>query len=159
MRLPIGMIAFLAAASFSAEALFQTRSVAGARLSAEEAERYDRIKKAPGVVRAKLVEVNAVALSRSMIQLEFFDGVRSEFSVENRKGEALWKGKSGRNFDRFVIRKIGNRYSGQVLHDGRRYVLMPLQPGVSVLYQQNLERIDCGTTDTTRKVVEARHAK
>jgi hypothetical protein len=132
---------------------FETRSVSSAGLKEHELQRYERLKKAPGVLRIKLVSLNEEALSHgAWVELPLFGNVREGFRVSKDERDPVWKGRSGKNFDRFVIRKIGGRYSGHVLYKGRQYVLTPVKSGVSALYELD-GQFECGM-DNNSEVAE-----
>jgi hypothetical protein len=123
---------------------FEERTVSSAQLSQKETQRYERLKKASNVLRAKLVAINDEMLTRGgSVEMPLFENLRADYQVSKEEREEVWKGRSGKNFDRFVIRKIGGMYSGHILHKGRQYVLTPLKSGVSMLYEMSLE-FECG---------------
>jgi hypothetical protein len=143
MRLFLCLAVCLVHSGICAQA-FEARTVSGARLSEAESKRFERLKKAPGVVRARLIAINEESLlDGALAELSLFDNVRVGFRVSKSEREQVWKGRAGRNFDRFVIRKVGGRYSGHILRDGKQYVLTPITKGVSALYEVD-GQFECG---------------
>lgn len=138
------IVACLSSVAFGKDPVFQERADLSARLNTKEAARYDRIKKSSGVLRAKLIAVNDTSFSQGTVQLEMFAGARGDFRVAKDKREDVWKGK-GKNLDRFVIRKIGGKFTGHILHRGTQYVLVPIKGGVSVLIEQSNAGLQCGS--------------
>lgn len=141
MLSPSKVILFLAVAIFGAETAFQSRTMA--ELAVEEVERYERIRKAPGVKQARLVALDDARLTKSDIRLDFFNGLREDFRMEEGRERNVWVGRSGKNFDRLVIRKSSRGYSGHILAAGRKYVVVPIKAGVSALYEIR-GGVDCG---------------
>jgi hypothetical protein len=121
---------------------FEARTVVSAQLTERETQRYERFRKMPGVRDVKMVAVDEQVLSRSTLPVDLA-GARVEFKVTRSKSDALWKGRSGKNFDRFVVRNINGLYSGHLLVDGRLYVMTPIKKGVSVLYEMKAN-LECG---------------
>jgi hypothetical protein len=134
MRIAVITVFAIACVAYSSEALFQSRTVSSAGLKQTESQRYQRMQELPGVVRVKLVEVNEAAFSQKNVRLTFF-GSEADYSVSKRPRESVWSGRSGVNFDRYVIRKVGSGYSGQLLRGGKQYVLVPVKENVSALYE------------------------
>lgn len=123
-----------AVSSVFAESVFEERSVESARLTAAESERYEMMKRMPGVVRAKLIAIDEKALSRATSsEMSFFDGAKQQFQVTSTASGA-WKGRV-EGSDRFVLRSFDGNYSGHLLINGRSLVLTPVKPGLSVLYE------------------------
>ena len=151
MLAPLRIITLLSVGAFCAEAAFHSRTLTG--LNVEEGERYERIKRAPGVTQVRLIALDEVRLTKSKVQLEFFNGLREDFGLEGGRDRDIWVGRSGNNFDRFIIRKIGGRYSGHILHRGKRYVLIPIVPGVSALSEMH-GRYECGIGALEKRVLK-----
>jgi hypothetical protein len=131
----------------TASQAFEARSVSAAGLSELEAKRYERILRAPGVKRARLFTIHEESLVHgAWVEIPFFGGIREGFRVTKDGREAVWKGRGRDNFDRFVIRKVGGKYSGHILLKGRQYVLAPIKARYLILYEIENE-FECGTQD------------
>ena len=125
-----------------AAAALEARTPESAHLNEREIRQFERIKKLPGVRRAKLVTVDDEVLSNKAFELDM-EGKRIRMNGVKSKNEALWKGRSEKGNDRFVIRNIGGKYSGHLLIKGKSYVLTPVKGGVSALYEVSND-FECG---------------
>lgn len=144
MQISVGFLLSIVVSSAVASPAFETKTTSIAELSNLEVQRYERLKKAPGVVRTKLITVNENAFSQgAWVYVPLFDGLLEGFRISKNKQESVWKGKGKQNSDRFVIRRVGELYSGHILLNGRRYVLIPAKKRVSLL-QELSGGIDCG---------------
>jgi len=130
--------------AFCATSAFEARTASSASLSDVEAKRYERHKKMPGVKKVMLIAINAEAFSNgAWTDIPMFDNATERFQVSKDESGAVWKGKSGNNFDRFVLRNINGRYSGHVLVKGRQYVITPIKRGVSAMHEVS-GNVECG---------------
>lgn len=134
MLSPLKVAALLSVAAFGTEVAFQSRTVESAQLSAAEAEKYERIKRAPGTLKVRLVAFDERNFSAGKLQVEGFNEGKGEFLVRVDGKSTAWRGKSVKNYDWFVIRKTGDMYSGFILNNGRQFGVLPIKPGVSALY-------------------------
>jgi hypothetical protein len=134
----------LAGAAWAAAPAFESRENLAAELKENEAVRYDRLKKIPGIKRIKLVSVDEAAFSQNDVRLDLFDGKRGEFKMFHEEGNDALQGK-GTNLNRIAIREIDGRYSGQILYNGKQFVLTPVAKGVSALYEVDAN-VRCGVS-------------
>jgi hypothetical protein len=134
MNLPLYAFYGLAISAAHAFAERGIQSTAVLQMSAIENQRFDRIQRVSVGGQVKLIVMDDSLLSGNMRQIELFDGSAVKFKITKNQSDPIWKGKE-KNFNRFVIRRVGKRYSGHFLYKGRQYVLAPIKDGASLLYE------------------------
>lgn len=120
MRYCLAIICWIAISFSYSNSVFKAVSGESSRLTVAEADRFERMKRLPRVVRTKLIVVNDEVLHQSKSShLSFIGENTRSFSV-TQNAEGVWVGHEVKGSDHFLIRNSNGYFVGHALMRGKQ---------------------------------------